>query len=73
MSRPKAYDPEEGYRYQILTRANGTREWEHCDYAKDRFEKSYLLGEYGMAYGWGFEFKTILLPAKYWPPLKSNG
>lgn len=67
MSHPKAYDPQEGYRYQILTRENGAHEWEHCDYAKDRLEKSYLIAEYDMAYHGGFQFKSILLPAKYWP------
>lgn len=70
MSRPKAYDPQEGYKYQILTRANGEREWEHCDYAETRLERNHLIAEYDMAYAGGFQFKTILLPAKYWPPLK---
>ena len=65
MSYPKAYDPQQGYRHQILTRA-GEQEWEHCDYAKDRRERDYLLGEYRLAYGPGFEFKTILFPKKYW-------
>ena len=66
MPMPKAYSPEPGYRYQILCRAEG-REWDHCDYAKDRKEKNYLLGEYRMAYGGGFTFRTILLPSKCWP------
>lgn len=68
MSMPKAYAPEQGYKYQILCRHpvyNG-REWEHCDYAKDGKEKNYLTGEYRMAYGAGYEFKSILLPRKYW-------
>jgi len=67
MTMPKAYDPQQGYKYQILTRHpvyNG-REWEHCDYAKDRQEKSYLLGEYRLAYGVEWQFKVIYLPAKY--------
>ena len=68
MSYPKAYEPESGCKYQILCRNpqyNG-REWEHCDYAKDKTEKGFLLGEYRLAYGGGYEFKVILLPRKYW-------
>lgn len=68
MSMPKAYAPEQGYKYQILCRRpeyNG-REREHCDYAKDGKEKNYLIGEYRMAYGVGYEFKSILLPEKFW-------
>ncbi|OLS24298.1 MAG: hypothetical protein ThorAB25_23560 [Candidatus Thorarchaeota archaeon AB_25] len=66
--QPKAYDPQQGYRYQILCRNQSYdgREWQHCDYAKDLTEKRYLTGEYSMAYGGGYEFKSILLPAKYW-------
>lgn len=67
MSMPQAYAPEQGYKYQILTRNTSyDRTWEHCDYAKNREEKNYLLGEYRLAYGVGFEFKTITLPQKYW-------
>ena len=68
MSKPKAYEPQQGYRYQILARNqqyNG-RTWEHCDYAKDTKEKNYLIGEYRLAYGAGWEFKSILFPKKYW-------
>jgi hypothetical protein len=64
MSKPKAYDPEYGYRYQILCRQG--REWEHCDYAKDRNEKKYLIDEYRLAYGPSFDFCAIELPMKYW-------
>ena len=66
---PKAYDPQEGYRYQILCRnqSSGGREWEQCDYAKDRADKKHLLENYRDAYGAGWEFKTIMLPEKYWP------
>ncbi len=74
MSYPKAYEPEEGYQYQILCRHpeyNG-REWEHCDYAKSRTEKGYLIDEYRLAYCGGYEFKAIMLPAKYWPPFKER-
>jgi hypothetical protein len=69
MSHPKAYDPQDGYRYQILARHpkyNG-RVWEHCDYATDKQDKSHLLTNYRLSYGKGYEFKTILLPVKYWP------
>lgn len=68
MSMPKAYEPVQGYKYQILCRHpeyNG-REWEYCDYAKDSKDKKHLLEEYRMAYGARYEFKTILLPEKYW-------
>lgn len=65
MTMPKAYEPEQGYKYQILTKYQN-QPWEHCDYAKDNQEKNYLLKEYRMAYGNEFSFKTILLPEKYW-------
>lgn len=65
MTKRKAYEPEEGYKYQIFCRSG--REWEHCDYAKGAAEKKYLIKEYSMAYGSGFEFDSILLPAKFWP------
>ena len=49
---------EEGYEYQILCKyKNG--DWEHCDYAKDRQERDYLLGEYRLAYGKNFKFRVI--------------
>jgi hypothetical protein len=65
---PKAYDPQEGYRYQILCRNQEyDRAWEHCDYAVDRADKKHLLENYRMAYGAGWEFKTIMLPQTYWP------
>lgn len=68
MSHPQAYDPEQGYRYQILCRNSAySRTYEHCDYAKDKAEKNHLINNYSTAYGGGWEFKTILLPAKYWP------
>lgn len=71
MSHPKAYGPQYGYKYQILCRHpqyNG-REWEHCDYATDLADKKHLLTEYKLAYGAGYEFKSILLPAKYERPV----
>jgi hypothetical protein len=69
MTLPKAYDPEFGYMYQILTRNKYNKgEWEHCDYAKDKQEKDYLLENYILAYRSesSTEFKTIKLPEKYW-------
>ena len=65
MTYPKAYDPQQGYRYQILCRCL-SREWEHCDYAKDNQESGYLVENYRGAYGPGWQFKSIMLPAKYW-------
>lgn len=68
MSHPKAYDPQPGYKYQILTRnLSYGRTWEHCDYATSHQSKMYLLTEYRIAYGPGWEFKSIKLPKKYWP------
>jgi len=68
MARPQAYEPAEGYKYQILARnpAYG-RAFDHCDYATDRSDKNHLLANYRLAYGGGWEFKVITLPAKYWP------
>lgn len=68
MAMPQAYEPQDGYKYQILCRNQSySRAYEHCDYAKDKQEKNYLLGEYRLAYGAGWEFKVILLPFKCWP------
>lgn len=69
MTKPVAYDPQEGYRFQILCRSSYTYpQWEHCDYATDKADKKHLLDEYALAYkGMGFEFMTIQLPRKYWP------
>jgi hypothetical protein len=67
MSRPKCYSPEEGYMYQIVCRnLQYDREYEHCDYATDSAQLSYLIGEYSMAYGAEWQFKSITLPQKYW-------
>lgn len=66
MTMPLAYMPEQGYMYQILTK-HESRPWEHCDYAKDKADKDYLLTEYKLAYrGQPFQFKFICLPQKYW-------
>ena len=68
MSNPKAYDPQEGYRYHILCRnPDYGRRWEHCDYARDNREKNYLIGEYSLGYGPEWQFKAIVQPRKYWP------
>jgi len=67
MARPKAYDPQDGYRFQILCIGPRGREWEHCDYAVDSADKKHLLENYWLAYGPGWAFKTIMLPAKFWP------
>jgi hypothetical protein len=73
MALPKAYEPAEGYKYQLLCRnPQYGREWEHCDYAKDRAERNHLLHNYRMAYGAGWEFKTIPLPRKYHPATSCN-
>jgi hypothetical protein len=57
-----------GYKYQILCRNQSYgRAYEHCDYATDKADKNYLVGEYRLAYGAGWEFKVIVLPRKYWP------
>ena len=64
MTQPLAYEPEYGYQYQILTRY-GNDPWEHCDYATNAKEKSFLIKEYRMAYGSGYSFKIIYLPRKY--------
>ena len=72
MSKPQAYAPEHGYRFQLLVKTPGERAYEHCDYAIDTADKNHLLKEYRMAYGHGFSFKTITLPAKYWPTKEVN-
>ena len=67
MTRPKAYDPEHGYRYQILCRDPSVdREWEHCDYATDWKDRKHLLENYTQGYGHSFQFRTLQLPRKYW-------
>lgn len=67
MGRPKAYDPQSGYKYQILCAGPGQRELEHCDYAVDRADKKHLIENYQQAYGAGWRFSTIVLPRKFWP------
>jgi hypothetical protein len=68
MAHPKAYNPQQGYKYQILCRISCGREWEHCDYSTlKKGDLNKLLGEYKLAYGSGWEFKVILLPSRYHP------
>lgn len=66
MTRPKAYGPQQGYRFQILCRNYPERTWEHCDYAKDKDERVHLVSEYRLAYRRGWEFTTLQFPRKYW-------
>lgn len=66
MTKPIAYAPEPGQKYQLLCRRH-TRTWAHCDYAANPAEKQSLLQDYRLAFGPDWEFKTILLPRKYWP------
>jgi hypothetical protein len=66
MSKPKAYAPEQGYKYQIFCKYVGDKELEHCDYATSRDELKYLIKNYKEAYGSDFSFTWHLLPKKYW-------
>lgn len=70
MPLPKAYDPQQGYMYQILVMCPNDREYEHCDYAVNSKDKKHLLDTYKLSYGVQFRFKTIPLPQKYW---RKNG
>lgn len=68
MTRPKAYDPQPGYKYQILCRNQSfDQAWDHLDYAVDHKDKKHLVDNYRLAYGFGWSFKSIKLPTKYWP------
>ena len=69
MAKPQAYQPAEGYKFQLLARhgAYTGRTWEHCDYATDRADRRHLLENYRLAYGPGWEFRSIMLPVKCWP------
>ena len=67
MGKPATYEPEQGYRYQILTKSKTARAYEHLDYARNRQELEYLIGEYRLAFTNGDHiFKTIKLPMKFW-------
>lgn len=52
---------EKESKYQLLCRQGRDQDWEHCDYAVDEEERDYLLGEYKLAYGKGWQFKVIKL------------
>jgi len=66
MARPKAYEPMEGYKYQIFVKTPYDRAMEHCDYAIDRKDLKHLIENYKQAYGAGHSFSWTLLPQKYW-------
>ncbi len=66
MAKPKAYDPQQGYQYQIFCKSPYERELEHCDYAVNRTDLKYLIDNYKHAYGAEFSFRWTLLPKKYW-------
>ncbi|MDW2886683.1 hypothetical protein [Exiguobacterium artemiae] len=66
MSRPKAYDPVEGYRYQLFYKHSEVRELDHLDYAKDQTELFYLLEEYHLCMTPG-TLRYLQLPKQYWP------
>lgn len=65
MTLPQAYEPQYGYRYQILYRYRSTDSWESIDYAVDKSDRDHLMREYNMAQNG--EYKCIELPRKYWP------
>lgn len=68
MPKPKCYAPEQDQRYQLMCRQPSvSREWEHCDYAATPKERTFLKEEYRVAYGPGFEIKSVTLPQKFWP------
>jgi spore germination protein YaaH len=64
MTMPKAYNPQQGYKFQILYRGYGV-EWEHLDYAVSREDRNSLLKEYQIAFHKRGQYKSICLPAKY--------
>lgn len=75
MSRPLAYDPQQGYMYQILVRnVEYDRQYDHLDYAVDRADRKMLMENYRLVYrGQGAEFKIITLPKKYWSKVRVLG
>ena len=66
MAKPKAYDPQQGYKYQIFVKTPYDRALEHCDYAVDRKDLKYLIENYQEAYGAENSFSWVMLPQKYW-------
>lgn len=67
MSKPIAYEPTQGQKYQILIKDQYGRTYEHLDYAVDKKELIELTLEYRVAYHGTCQLKNILLPKKYWP------
>jgi len=67
MSKPIAYEPTEGQKYQILVKFMGEKTYEHCDYAVDKKELIELTLEHRIAYHNACRLKSILLPKKFWP------
>jgi len=65
MTKPVAYEPLEGQMFQIFARSE-SRVWESIDYADSIDERIYLMDEYRLAYGGGWEFKYIKLPRRFW-------
>lgn len=68
MSKPKAYQPEKGYMFQIMRWDEFNREWESVDYSRDKADNKYLLNEYRISDRSG-RYKSYQLPQKYWPVL----
>lgn len=66
MAQPKAYQPKEGFQFQILFRTAGDIQFEHCGYAEDEAERDELIQQESEGYGDALEFKAIKLPKKYW-------
>jgi hypothetical protein len=66
MTMPKAYEPIQGQRYQILVKCPGEREYEHLDYAKDKAERDHLVKEYSLVFGRDYYFNVRVFPRKYW-------
>lgn len=65
MSRPKAYEPVQGYMYQILLWNEYNREYDHLDYAVDKKDYQHLMKEYRLLYK-GKRMKTERFPQKCW-------
>jgi len=66
MSKPMAYEPKQGQKFQILVKASTDKAYEHGDYAVDGIEKINVIANYRQTYGQGYSFKIIPLPKKYW-------
>lgn len=65
--RLKAYEPQEGYRFQLVARWTVSGAFEHLDYAVDSTELARLLKEYRLAFGTGWWYRIITLPQRFWP------